>query len=170
MVSEEFLSQVLGVSPGEYVSLAELVDDQILHMLASQAAEKSPRLDASDEVVQDIIDSTRHIHLKIPEAGDDSEDLPSVGPKKFEEALQENWEQIHDQVFLGVTEKANEEFPVRIDLFKIGGIVFAYEISDKEESLSNVLDWLVEKEEYEKAVTVRDALEDLGSDKVKQNQ
>jgi len=166
MFDSEFLRNILEAKPDEYISVREVADEGFLQTVFTQLLKEDPRFEASEETVAYFIEITSHIYMKF--ASEDAGDLLSIDPEdQFQDRVEEVQSEIVNQIYDNLADRANEEFPILVDIFNVRGIVFAYEVTEKEETLSNLMDRLVEQERYEEAAKVRDALDEIGSDKVK---
>ena len=166
MFDSEFLRNILEAKPDEYISVREVADEGFLQTVFTQLLKEDPRFEASEETVAYFIEITSHIYMKF--ASEDAGDLLSIDPEdQFQDRVEEVQSEIVNQIYDNLADRANEEFPILVDIFNVRGIVFAYEVTEKEETLSNLMDRLVEQERYEEASKVRDALDEIGSDKVK---
>ena len=166
MFDSEFLRNILEAKPGEYISVQEVADRRFLETVFAGLLEEDPRFEASEETIAYFVEITSHIYMKF--ASGDREDLLSIDPDdKLQDRVEEVQNEIVNQIYDNLADRATEDFPILVDIFQVRGIVFAYEVTEKEETLSNLMDRLVEEERYEEAAKVRDALEEIGSDKVK---
>ncbi len=166
MFDSEFLRNILEAKPDEYISVREVADEGFLQTVFTQLLKEDPRFEASEETVAYFIEITSHIYMKF--ASEDAGDLLSIDPEdQLQDRVEEVQSEIVNQIYDNLADRANEEFPILVDIFNVRGIVFAYEVTEKEETLSNLMDRLVEQERYEEAAKVRDALDEIGSDKVK---
>lgn len=165
----KFIKKVSEADTEEYVCVREFVGDAFLENLFSDLIRKNPNVKHSEQAVDYFMEVTSHIYMKFPETK--PEDLISVDPKENFQSPEKVAEQIQNEILGRMDEelmnKLDDEFPVFVDIFDMNGVVFAYEIVEKERALSNLMDRFVNQERYEKAAKVRDALEEIGSDKIK---
>ena len=160
MFDSEFLRNILEAKPDEYISVREVADEGFLQTVFTQLLKEDPRFEASEETVAYFIEITSHIYMKF--ASEDAGDLLSIDPEdQFQDRVEEVQSEIVNQIYDNLADRANEEFPILVDIFNVRGIVFAYEVTEKEETLSNLMDTLVEQERYEEAAKGRDGLDEV---------
>lgn len=163
------LEHMLDEDADDYICVSELVGEDTLVFLANIAEQKAP--ESSPVVAESILDIADRVYANFPTPGEgvpENEDLPSFDPENFNQELENRFGEIQHILNHGAVDKADEEFPVLIDMFEVRGITFAFQLQDRKDALESVLDYMVETEDYETAATVKSVLKDIGSDKVKQ--
>jgi len=171
MLSEGFIEHLMGDE--EYVSVREVAGDDALKLFAMQAASQNPQVDYDEELIESLLEVAERVYIKFPEIGEDpqpDQSLTEIEPEKVGEAIQGEWPNIREELIRSTAERIEEEFPIIVDMFRAGGVTFAYKLEQKEENLSAAMDFFVEQEEYETAAEIRDELEQMGSEKVKTQQ
>lgn len=155
---------------GEYISVRDLVGDEMLQILAKQVENKMP--DAKG-FADSILEFSDRVHVKFPSIQNSSsirDDLISLSPENFGEEIRDHWPKINRSLNYKTYEKRSEDFPVLVEMFEVRKILFAFKLDNKEENLEAAMNFMVQEEEYEKAADLRDELSKLGSDAVKSNQ
>lgn len=173
MFSERFLEHMMTAGENDYITVRELVGDDVLRLFAMQAEQQIPEEQRSGETQELIIDVADHVYLKFPSIVSDdvsNSNLPQLSAKNFHEDLQENWGSIQEALTYGAAEKADEEFPIIVDMFQVRGITFAFKLEEKEKNLIGAMDYFVGREDYERAAEIRDVLSEMNSDAVEVNQ
>lgn len=165
MFFEEILQHVMDPDADDYVPVEEIVGKEVVEFFALQASKKIPDEQAGENPVESILETVDHVYMSFPEPGEKresfiKEDVPNLRPRNFQEDLEAAWDEILKSVMYGTIEKAKEgeDFPVIVDMFQVQTITFGYKVEDREKNLREVMDYLVEAEDYETAATVRDLL------------
>lgn len=156
----------------EYISVRDLVGDQMLQTLAKQVEKQMPDAEGFADTILQFSD---RVHVKFPDVENLSEfpardDLMSLDPEDFGEEIREHWPKINESLNYRTYEKRDAEFPILVEMFEVRGIIFAFKLENKEENLEAAMNFMVSEEEYEKAADLRDELSKIGSDAVKSNQ
>lgn len=171
IMTEKFLDHMMSENAADYISLRELVGDDMLDALQEKfEGEISKRTEFPDS----IFAFADRVHVKFPKIEDISQvpvrdDLIYIDPHNFGEEIQEYWSDVSESIKYSTYEKADEEWPVVVDMFEVRGIVFGFKFENKEMNLEEVMDFMVQEEEYEKAAKIRDILSEMGSNAVKSN-
>lgn len=168
-LGSEFIQQ-LSDDGGQYVPVLEIIGEQrfnqILQMTASQQE------NVGEEEIRNIEEFVDALHVKFV-TGDSMDeleqrdDIPNITSLvDFEKRVREEWDSVENRVIDTLLRKPEDEFPVFVDTFRVGGLLFALRVTDKLRNLEEALDIYVEMEKYERAADIRDELERLGSDKI----
>lgn len=168
MFSPLFLRNILEAESGEYISVRELSSEQFLKTVFRQLIDQNENLSDSEETVNYLLEIASHIFVKFPEQGEESdESLLQIDPRKnLETRIEDIQQKMLERTYDEIVKRADENFPIFVDIFQVKKITFAYQITEKEETLSRLMDRLVSQERYEEAAKVRDALDEIGSDKI----
>ncbi len=168
MFSPQFLRNILEAESGEYISVRDISSDQFLDTVFRQLIEQNEHLSDSEETVNYLLEVVSHIFVKFPKEEEQAdESLLQIDPREnLESRIEDIQGKMLERTYNRIVERANENFPIFVDIFQVKRVTFAYQITEKEETLSRLMDRLVGQERYEEAAKVRDALDEIGSDKI----
>lgn len=168
MFSPQFLRNILEAESGEYISVRDISNDQFLDTVFRQLIEQNEHLSDSEETVNYLLEVVSHIFVKFPKEEEQAdESLLQIDPREnLESRIEDIQGKMLERTYNRIVERANENFPIFVDIFQVKRVTFAYQITEKEETLSRLMDRLVGQERYEEAAKVRDALDEIGSDKI----
>jgi UvrB/uvrC motif. len=166
MFSEGLIEHFMGDK--EYVSVRDIAGEDVLKLFAMQAAQDNPQVEYTEDLIDDLMRVAERVYIKFPKDGERREDLPEIDPNEVSEFFKGEWGSIKKRLTREIGNRAEEEFPIIVDLARAQGITFGYKFEDKEENLSAAMDFFVEQENYEMAAKVRDELDRMGSNAVKQ--
>jgi len=160
------IKKIIEAESDEYVCVSDLADEKLMRTFFSRIVKNDPHFENSEETLDYLLETIEHIYIKFPENESlidlyENESLIDLyEPENIHKKIEEN-------IYEKIIEHADEQFPILIDVFQIQDVVFAYEVIDKEKSLEEIMNSLVEEERYEEAARIRDILKDIGSNKVK---
>lgn len=171
-ITEKLLQHMISENSGDFISVRDLVGDEMLEVLSKQVEDQLPDATGFSDSILELSD---RVHVKFPSVGAETEfpvreNLINLSPENFGEEIRKSWPKINRFLNYETYEKMNEEFPILVEMFEVRGIIFAFKLENKKENLEDVMEYMVQTEDYEKAADVRDELSKLGSDAVKSNQ
>lgn len=169
--TEKLLQHMLSENGGDFISVRELVGREALEIISKQVKN---RISDSDDFVESLLEFSKRVHVRFPDVDDlsdvsEREDIKSLSAENFDQEIREEWPNINRRLTHLTYEKMDEEFPILLEMFEVRGIVFAYEIEDKQTHLEEAMEFMVQREQYEKAAEIKDKLSEIGSDAVKSN-
>ena len=165
MFLKQFIQQ-LSEDNDQYVSVLDLIGEQKVNQILQTTAAQHQRVGEKElQNVRDFIDS---LYVKVVARDQlDELEVPNItNLAEFEKKVRDEWRSIEDRFIESLLAKSEEDFPVFVDTFRVGGLLFALRVEDKVENLEEAMNLYVEMEEYERAAEIRDELERLGSDKI----